>query len=177
MDPTSIPPAGSIFRWETLREIERDVLPFEEPVSGFKMEVELISGTRIKVFRAEDGRFYFCHGLSFGGTDAPHGAISPYSGKAVNTILAELFAQVTPETNALVGDILVWYDFDGVSIHSAILVQPIVSPAGDRLDYSSTLRSKNGKRPEAKTALGELVDGKRSYGESYRVYRRRPVKE
>jgi hypothetical protein len=70
---------GSIFRWETLRKVGTDVLPFLVPVPGFVMEVELISGRRVSVFQAEDGRFYFCHGLSFGGKDAPGGPISPYS--------------------------------------------------------------------------------------------------
>jgi hypothetical protein len=61
----------SVFKWETLKEVGPHTLPFKEPVSGKVLEVELTSGHKVEVFRADDGLFYFCHGLTFGGKDAP----------------------------------------------------------------------------------------------------------
>jgi hypothetical protein len=162
----------SIFRWDTIREVGPETLPFPAPIAGLTLEIELTSGSRIKVFRADDGAFYFCHGLTFGGKNAPGGAVSPYSGKAVTTILADFFKRVVPEANAIAGDIVVWYDLDGPS-HSAILVKPIAAAHEDRLDYSSVLRSKNGYYPEATVTLQALVEEPGDYGETYVIYRRR----
>ena len=60
-----------IFRWETIKEVGPDTLYFAEPVVGVAVEIELVSGNQIKAFRANDGLFYFCHGLAFGGANAP----------------------------------------------------------------------------------------------------------
>jgi hypothetical protein len=50
---------ASVFRWETLREIGPDVLPFLEPVPGFVMEVELISEAEFMYFVQRMGGFIF----------------------------------------------------------------------------------------------------------------------
>src|SRR5579864_7164 len=76
-----------MFKWETMRELCPNTLGYEEPVSGKVLEVELISGPKVQVFRANDGQFYFCHGLTFAATQAPGGPVSPFSGKDVRTIL------------------------------------------------------------------------------------------
>jgi hypothetical protein len=164
---------ANIFRWETLRVIGPRVLRYTEPVSGITLEVELSSGSRVQVFRAEDGEFYFCHGLAFGSKDAPGGAVSPCSGAAVGTILREYYALVLPEAAGVESDILVWYNAEGDPIHAAILLKPVVTPGTDRLDYATMLRSKNGRLPEQEMTLESLVVGEDSYGETYRVYRRR----
>jgi hypothetical protein len=163
----------AIFKWETLREMGSHTLPFKEPVQGTILEVELTSGHKVNVFRAADGQFYFCHGLTFGGKGAPGGAVSPFSGKDVRTIVANHYQLVDPESAALAGDILVWSGPSGETPHSAILTDPIVQPGKNYLDYSSQLRSKNGKLPEATLTLERLCDGPESYGESYNVYRRK----
>src|ERR1700688_4510454 len=98
----------TIFKWETLREVRTDTLPFKEPVHGRILEVELTRGHKINVFRADDGCFYFCHGLTFGGKEAPAGAISPFSGKDVQPILDDHYELVDPQSAAVAGDILVW---------------------------------------------------------------------
>src|SRR5262249_11627288 len=98
----------SIFRWETLREARPHTLDYKEPVRGRVFEVELTSGPVVEVFRADDGHFYFCHGLTFGGTEAPGGAVSPFSGKPVQIILANHYTLVAPEAGAVAGDVLVW---------------------------------------------------------------------
>lgn len=97
-----------IFKWETMREVGPDALPFKEPVHGKILEVELTSGHKVNVFRADDGQFYFCHGLTFGGKQAPGGAVSPFSGKDVQTIVDNHYGLVDPQSAAVAGDILVW---------------------------------------------------------------------
>jgi hypothetical protein len=156
-----------------MREVERHTLPFKEPIQGKLFEVELISGHTINVFRADDGQFYFCHGLTFGSKEAPGGAVSPFSGKDVQTILDNHYRPVAPESSAVAGDIVIWRGPSGETPHSAILTDPVILPGQNYLDYGSLLRSKNGKLPEATMTLAKLVDGPESYGESYNVYRRK----
>jgi hypothetical protein len=169
--PTDPGTQQSKFKWDTMREVRPHTLPFKEPVQGNVFEVELTSGHKVNVFRAHDRQFYFCHGLTFGGKDAPGGAVSPFSGPAVRTILENHYCLVDPETAAVAGDILVWRGPGDETPHSAILTAPVFSPGGNYLDYSSQLRSKNGKLPEATFTLERLVDGPESYGESYKIYR------
>jgi hypothetical protein len=159
-----------IFRWETLRIINRHVLPLREQVEGVTMEVELLTGKRVRIFRADGGEFYFCHGLTFGGTGAPGGAVSPFSDQSVKTILEDFFLEVQ-ESNAVAGDILVWWNVDDNPSHSALLVKPIMARKWDKLDYDSVLRSMNGSQPERDMSLGKLCGDTDSYGEAYRVYR------
>jgi hypothetical protein len=40
-----------LFKWETLREIGPLTLPYEEPVSGKVLEVELAGGPTVRVWR------------------------------------------------------------------------------------------------------------------------------
>ncbi len=98
--------------------------------------------------------------------------MSPFSGEHIRTILAHHYRLIEPEAAAVAGDILVWFGPDGKTPHSAILTVAVVISGKDYLDYSSQLRSKNGKLPEAALKLENLVDRPDSYGESYNVYRR-----
>jgi hypothetical protein len=150
-----------------------DLLHFKEPVKGVHLEVALTSGHKINAFRALDGEFYFCHGLAFGGKEAPGGAISPFSGKDVTAILDNHYIFVSPRSAAMTGDVLVWKGPGGQTPHSAVLIAPAITPAGQDLEYDSLLLSKNGRLPEAVMSLAKLVDGPESYGESYAVYRRK----
>jgi hypothetical protein len=70
-----------LFKWETLRELGPWTLRYEQPVQGKVCQVELTSGPKVQVFRAEDRQFYFCHALTFGSKEAPGGAASPFSGQ------------------------------------------------------------------------------------------------
>jgi hypothetical protein len=63
----------SIFKWESLQEIGPHDLNYAKVVAGKEYEIELSSGRRILVWRANDLQSYFCHGLTFGGTEAPGG--------------------------------------------------------------------------------------------------------
>lgn len=133
-------------------------------------EVLLASGSLIQVWRSADGQQYFCHGLTFGGKGAPGGAVSPYTGWSVETILRECY-ELVPEELAAPGDILVWKGVaPETTPHSAILTQPIVHPGEDQLGVTSRLQTKNGLSPETNMPLQRLIA---IYGESYNAYRRR----
>jgi hypothetical protein len=160
----------TIFKWETLREVGPDTRRFRErEVPGKACEVELISAEKIQVWRADDGRQHFCHGLTFGGKEAPGGVISPY-GNEVPTILHAQY-ELVQEAHATAGDVLIWRGIDrNEVVHSAILTGPVVPAGKTYLDYASRLQSKNGMKPEANLTLEELI---LEYGESYNTYRRR----
>ena len=153
-----------------MREVGRHELAYKVPVRGTVFEVELITGAVVRVFRGDDGEFYFCHGLTFGGKDAPGG---PVSGPDVTTILAELFRQIVPEANAVEGDVLVWYDSDGFPVHSAIVRNAQVELSTLGLHPATIVQTKNGKLPERIVMLEQLIDGPDGYGESYRAYHRK----
>jgi hypothetical protein len=122
----------------------------------------------VNVWRSDDGRQYFCHGLTFGGKEAPGGAASPYN-KDVPTILRGHYRLVA-EGQAIPGDVLVWRGTDANDVvHSAVLTDPVVVQGTDYLDYATRLQSKNGRKPEANLTLEAII---REYGESYNVYRR-----
>jgi hypothetical protein len=162
----------SIFKWETLREVEAHTVHYEEPVHGKRLEVELVAGPKVQVFRADDGEFYFCHGLTFGGKEAPGGAVSPFSGNSVQAILDNHYRLVSPESAAIQGDILVWHGLGQDTPHSAILLEPVVRPGKDFLDYSSKVRTKNGRVAETEMTLGRLPADEFAYGDSFNVFRR-----
>jgi len=162
-----------IFRWETMREVGSHTLDYEKPVRGKIFEIELTSGHKVEIFRADDGQFHFCHGLTFAGTNAPGGAVSPFSGKDVRTILENHYKPVLPESGAVRGDILVWKGPDGNTPHSAILTEPIVLPGTELLSYSSKVRTKNGSFPEAEMTLARLTSDEFRYGDTFNVFRRK----
>jgi hypothetical protein len=162
-----------IFTWETMRQVAARTLPYEQPVPGKVFEVELTSGPKVQVFRGDDGQFYFCHGLTFGGKQAPGGAVSPFSGADVRTILANHYRRVEPESEALPGDILVWTGLGEDTPHSAVLTDPVVRPGLNYLDYSSKVQTKNGRLPEAEMTLERLTGDEFNYGDSFNVFRRK----
>ncbi len=159
-----------MIKWETLLEIAPQSLRYRSgEILGSTFEVELTNGEKIQVWRATNGQQYFCHGLTFGGKDAPGGFASPY-GKEVATILRGYYQQV-PEAQAQTGDALVWWDWGShTAVHSALLTSAAFVEHGWHLDYATRLQSKNGILPEAQVTLEELV---LEYGESYQVYRQK----
>ena len=166
----------SLFLWQTLQELGPETLPYRIPVLGTRCEIALRSGERIHVWRAGDGREFFCHGLTFGGNLAPGGAISPFGGPPVEAILREFYDLVPNEGDAEAGDILVWRGMpgspEGTTPHSATLTAVGWSRGLNRLDGRATLlQTKNGLLPEANLTLDELFV---LYGETYDIYRRRP---
>lgn len=163
---------GPLFKWETMLELGPHTLPYREPIQGKIVEVELVDGQKLKGFRADDTYFYFCHGLTFGGTGAPGGPFSPFSGHEVRTILENHYRPVEPESGASSGDILVWRGLDGDTPHSAILVDPVFRAGENQLDYASTVQTKNGRLPEEIMNLGRLTGDEFGYGDSFTIFRR-----
>jgi hypothetical protein len=160
----------SIFRWETLREIGPYDLGYAIPVRGKMLEIELTSGPGVRVWRAEDGQQYFCHGLTFGGKEAPGGPISPFTGRAVEMILQQHYEPI-PDSQARAGDILVWRGIEpDTTPHSAVLTDVVIVPGKSSLDEVTRLQSKNGMLPEQNQTLGQLIQ---NYGDAYNVFRRR----
>jgi hypothetical protein len=162
-----------IFKWETMRLLGSRTLHYGEPVHGSVVEVQLISGPKAHGFRSDDGEFYFCHGLTFGGKQAPGGAWSPFSGKDVRAILDNHYFLVNPESKAVGGDIVIWRGLSDDTPHSAILSQPVVRQGSEDLDYSSMVQTKNGRIPEMEIMLERLIGDEFTYGDSFQVYRRK----
>lgn len=159
-----------IFKWDTMREIGQETLRYQTgAIPGKVYEVELMNGPKVKVWRSDDGQQYFCHGLTFGGKEAPGGAISA-SGKEVPTILRGHY-DLVPESQARPGDILVFRGTEANEVvHSAVLTDPGVAQGRNHLDYSTRAQSKNGSNAEANLTLEAII---LEYGESYNTYRRR----
>jgi hypothetical protein len=166
-----VPEPEALFRWDTLTVIgPHDLLYQGQPVPGMTCEITLSSDRTITVWRAGDGKQYFCHGLTFGGKEAPGGVLSPYTGIPVETILEEHY-QMIPEADAQPGDILVWRGpAPETTPHSAILTDPIVRAGERNLAYETRLQTKNGLSPETNMTLEKVIG---IYGESYQAHRRR----
>ena len=166
-----------IFRWETLRDDSAFIIPYREPILGRTLTVELVAGATVSVFRADDLQMYFCHGLTFGSLVAPGGAVPPFSGAGIQQILSACYDEVFLESDARAGDALVWHDFDGGTPHSAILAEAVMEPGSSQLDPTSQVRTKNGRRPEEVMSLGRLTGEEFEYGDSFKIYRRKIVRE
>ena len=160
-----------IFKWDTIKEVGAHELKYQDrTVAGKIFEVELSSGAPVRVWRADNGQEYFCHGLTFGGKDVPGGVLSPL-GDHVMTILRGHYESI-PEVHAKAGDILVWQGASASDVvHSAILTDAIVAKGTNQLDFLARLQTKNGILPETNMTLGLLIEN--YYGESYKVYRTR----
>ncbi len=98
--------------------------------------------------------------------------MSPFSGKDVRTVLDRHYQPVAPEAGGVTGDILVWRGLGDDTPHSAILIEPVVAPGKDYLDYASKVLTKNGRLPEMEMILGRLTGDEFAYGDSFNVYRR-----
>lgn len=161
-----------MFNWDTLVEIGPEVLPYKVPVTGARLEVALVTGEQVQVWRSDDRRQYFCHGLTFGGTSAPGGPVSPLSGQPVETILRALYRLVPDEAATRPGDVVVWRAApgspEGATPHSAVLTEVVVRTDRGYLDGAVTrLRTKNGMMPETTLPLDELFA---LYGETIEIY-------
>jgi len=96
-----------------------------------------------------------------------------FSGKDVRMILDNRYRLVDPESDAVVGDILVWKGLGDDTPHSAILTDPVVQQGSKYLDYSSKVQTKNGRLPETEMTLERLIGDEFAYGDSFNVFRRR----
>jgi hypothetical protein len=170
VEPTEGGTTGPIFKWHPMADLGPHEFPYEGgTVQGRLFEVELTSGVKVHVWRADSGQHYFCHGLAFGGREAPGGPVSPL-GEYVPAILRGHYEPVA-EAEAVAGDILVWRGKSADDVtHSATLTHPVTATGAQYLDDATRLQTKNGILPETNTTLGKLID---RYGEAYNTYRRR----
>ena len=77
-EPAEMSEHQSIFKWNTIQDIAPHELHFQgRPVPGMMLAIDLTSDEMVHVWRADDRQQFFCHGLTFGGKDAPGGALSP----------------------------------------------------------------------------------------------------
>lgn len=171
VEPIDTSEPEPLFKWETMKEVAPHALHYQDrTVPGKIVEVQLTSGDQVRVWRADNGQEYFCHGLTFGGKAAPGGVISPLADH-VPTILRGHY-EALPDAQARAGDILVWRGASADDVaHSAVLTGPFITQGTKVLDYETRLQTKNGILPETSMTLGQLIE--HFYGESYQVYRRR----
>jgi len=162
----------SMFKWETLKEVGTQDLQHQGQVYPGKVyEVQLTNGQRINAWVADDRLQYFCHGLTFGGKDAPGAPVSPFTGRPVETILEGYYHPI-PDSQARANDILVWKGVPPETTpHSAILTEARLEPGEEYLSETTTrLQTKNGLFPETNVPLRDLI---RIYTDNYNAYRRR----
>lgn len=137
--------------------------------TGKLLEGTTDAGTPIKIWRPEDGKTYWCHGYTFGGSTAKAG---PYSifGETVPAVLKDDGWKPTYSCMAQPSDILVFSDALGLVMHSGI-VRSVVAPGGRVDDAKSTLESKWGSAP-LNTSSWET--NAKQYGK-YRCYSKAPL--
>lgn len=114
-------------------------------ITGDKLKAQTDSGTIIPIWRPHDGTTYWCHGYTFGGSQAQGGPYSAW-GQDVTTILADDHWRLTQSCLARPGDILVFYDDAGQITHSGI-IRSASSPGGQIDEIASTVESKWGAEP------------------------------
>ncbi len=161
-----------LFRWDTLRVVGPQSLWYPLNVSGSIVEAELVDrpGTWISAWKPDDGVTYFCHGLTFGGSQAPGGPVSPISSNSIQTIVGASFREIGNESLARPGDIVVWTDpITGVVNHSAIVFDVRIDRIRNCLDLDAEFLSKEGIDPLRIVNLDEMSQ---TYGGMYKVYLR-----
>lgn len=127
------------------------------------------AGTPLDIWRPNNGKTYWCHGYTFGGSTARGG---PYSiwGSDVPTVLKDDGWQQTYSCMAQPADVLVFWDDKGKLTHSGI-IRRVSAPGGRVDDAASTLESKWGPGPHNTTTWATNAKG---YGK-YRCYSKAPL--
>ncbi|MCP4428763.1 MAG: DUF4157 domain-containing protein [Chloroflexi bacterium] len=129
--------------WHPNRDTGSDTAPWSSlSYTGDVLEVRTDRGVSIDAWRPHDGRTYWCHGYTFGGSTARGG---PYSiwGSSVPTVLNDDGWQRSHSCMSGNGDILVFYDDHGRVLHSGI-IRTVSAPGGRVDERASTLESKWG---------------------------------
>lgn len=64
VEPIDTSEPEPLFKWETMKEVGPHALHYQDrAVPGKIVEVQLTSGDQVRVWRADNGQEYFCHGL------------------------------------------------------------------------------------------------------------------
>ncbi|HEX6201885.1 MAG TPA: DUF4157 domain-containing protein [Thermoanaerobaculia bacterium] len=164
--------AGAVRRvdWTSARDTGRDAAPWPSlPYTGDVMAVRTDAGTPIPAWRPHDGRTYWCHGYTFGGSTAAGG---PYSlwGSDVPTVLRD--DGWTHQVHSCVtqpADILVFWQGSQL-MHSGI-ARTVREPGGVVDEAASTLESKWGAGSHNTSSWERNAT---TYGR-YRVYSKQPA--
>lgn len=137
--------------------------------SGVVLKAATDAGTPLDIWRPYDGKTYWCHGYTFGGSSAKGG---PYSlwGSDVPTVLKDDGWKQTYSCMARPADILIFWDKKGILTHSGI-IRKVSSPGGQVDDAASTLESKWGNGPHNTSSWETNAKG---YGK-YRCYSKSPL--
>ena len=148
MDPGSVAPIASPdpspplrrMKWGTARKTSRRSRPWNDSYIGDVYEAETDAGTKIPVWKPDDGVTYWCHGFTFGGSAASNGPFSIW-GRQVPTVLTDDGWKSEYSCVAKRGDILVFQDANVA--HSGVIASAS-EPKGIIDDKASTLNSKWG---------------------------------
>lgn len=132
-------------RWSTARDTGQDSYPWGTGPKGDVYDLETDAGNRIPAWKPHNGRTYWCHGFTFGGSSAPGGPFS-FFGQHVPQILAddgwqrEFSCVAQPQHSILV--------FSGNHVAHSGIVQSAVEPSGVIDERASMLDSKWGQAPQ-----------------------------
>lgn len=136
-----------------VRNIDENVHPWRDAISGTRQEVQTDSGSVVPGWRAYSPwkyeYHYWCHGLSLG-THAQFG-YSVYSGPPMRQAINDEWNAV-PAASAQVGDIAVWLpNYDHSAVFTSVTLQ------GGALDEAAShLDTKNGQAAEANMSLAAI---------------------
>ncbi len=136
---------------------------------GQLLDAKTDAGTTITTWRPDDGRTYWCHGYTFGGSTAKGGPYSVF-GDTVPTILTDDGWQQSYSCMTRPGDILVFSDAADRTQHTGI-VRRMVATAGQVDEAQSTLESKWGM---AALNTSSWETNVKQYGR-YRCYSKAPL--
>ena len=132
-------------KWISAKDTGADSFPWGSPgPKGDVFKVETDAGTKVDAWRPHDGKTYWCHGFTFGGSAATNGPFSLW-GSDVPTVLNDDGWQRNFGCMAQRRDILVFRDQNVA--HTGI-IDSKVAPSARVDETASTLDSKWGKLPQ-----------------------------
>lgn len=132
-------------KWSSAKDTGADSFPWGSPGPlGDVFKVETDAGTKVDAWKPHDGKTFWCHGFTFGGSAASNGPFSLW-GADVPTVLNDDGWRHTYGCMAQRSDILVFADQNVA--HSGI-IESKVAPSGRVDENASTLDSKWGQLPQ-----------------------------
>ncbi|MCY2999550.1 MAG: PEP-CTERM sorting domain-containing protein [Planctomycetota bacterium] len=132
-----------LFDYTVATDTGQDSNPWGDAVSG-----DVFDKDGFKLWKPHDGKTYWCHGYTFGGSEAANGPFSIWGDQVPEMLKKEGWQKICcGQTQP--GDIMVFWK-DGVVQHSGKLSGPIKTKGGEggySFDASTQLTSKWGQLP------------------------------